>query len=383
MLTREGCLARRKRLFARLPDPPDYVLLFAPQHLVYFANYFQTPFVFRGTNAGAVLIVSADGGAVLICDNQLQAFADKAYVDDVVAPVWYRGQQSAPQRAQLLVQTTLDKLKACRFGHCGYEATHVPAGIVDGLRALCPTARFTGVDAIIHQLKRSKDADELAVMRRSLAASDAAFEAARRQTRPGMTELDVFLLVQEAAQRELGEGAIVYGDFVSGARCEKVGGPPSERVIQAGDLVLVDFSVIVRGYRGDCANTFVCGAAPRDELQQLCEACLEAMAAGEALLRAGRACREVDAAVRASFAQRGLAENFHSHSGHGIGLGHPDPPYIVPDSDDTLVAGDVVTLEPGQYIPGKAGMRFEHNFLITETGCQRLSQLQLRLDQGP
>jgi Xaa-Pro aminopeptidase len=369
-------------LFARLDDPPEAILVFDPQHLMYFANYYQDPFVFRSANAAAVLIFAANGQATLICDNQLQTFADQAHVDEVIAPVWYRGDQSADHRASKLVQSALIKLEGCAVDHFGYEAAHVPAAILDGLRSLCGTVRLSPVDAAMHSMKRSKDADELAVIRSSLAAADAAFEAARLQTRPGMTELDVFLLVQRTAQQHLGHAAIVYGDFVSGPRTEQVGGPPSDRMIERGDLVLIDFSVVIRGYRGDCANTFVCGAPPRDDHLRLHAACLEAMAAGETLLKPGTPCRDVDRAVRDAFATRGLADHFRSHSGHGVGLGHPDPPYIVPNSGETLQAGDVVTLEPGQYVAGCGGMRFEHNYLITDSGYQRLSNLQLRMDQG-
>jgi Xaa-Pro aminopeptidase len=98
-------------------------------------------------------------------------------------------------------------------------------------------------------------------------------------------------------------------------------------------------------------------------------------------VRAGRAARDIDAAVRSSFAGKHLAENFRSHSGHGIGLGHPDPPYLVPDSTDTLVVGDVIAIEPGQYITGVAGMRYERNYLVTEMGCEVLTHLPHQLDQ--
>jgi Xaa-Pro aminopeptidase len=382
MLTREGCLARRRRLFDAFSEQPDWVVLFDPQNLMYFANYFQTPFVYRSANAAAALIMGGDGSSILVCDNQLKVFADEAYADEVIAPVWYRGRESAPHRRSHLVGQVLERLKQCAGSHFLLEGSAVPAAVVEGLRASQPNVRITLIDEVLHALKRSKDADELEVMRRAIHAGDVAFDTALRKVQPGMSELEVFLLVQQTAQQTLGEQAQLYGDFVSGPRCETGGGPPSERVIEAGDLVLIDFSVIVRGYRGDCANTFVCAATPTAEQRRLHEACLEAMSAGEALLRAGQSCREIDRAVRDSLAARHLAENFTSHAGHGLGLGHPDPPYIVPDSVDTLVAGDIVTLEPGQYIRGTAGMRYERNYRITETGYEVLSQLKLQIDQN-
>lgn len=381
MLTLEGCQARRARLFASLDRPVDYALVFDPQHQMYFANYYQTPFVFRTTNAAAVLILAADGRATLVCDNQLQVFAQQAFVDEIVAPVWYRGRESAPHREAALVRSTLDQLAKLKADRFGYEAAVTPVGIIDGLRQQRSGVELTPIDAVIHHLKRAKDPDEVSLIRRSLMASDLAFNTALAKVRPGMKELEVFQLVQDTAQQAIGEAVIVYGDFVSGPRCQKVGGPPSDREIEPRDLVLLDFSVVVRGYRGDCANTFVCGGRPSDEERRLYDACLAAMATGESLLKAGQSCRGLYDAVRDSFASRHLADTFHTHAGHGIGLGHPDPPYIVPESSDTLLAGDVITLEPGQYHPGVAGMRYERNYLITDTGYELLSHLKLEIDQ--
>jgi Xaa-Pro aminopeptidase len=85
--------------------------------------------------------------------------------------------------------------------------------------------------------------------------------------------------------------------------------------------------------------------------------------------------------VRGHFASLKLDHAFTSHSGHGLGLGHPEPPYFVPESDETLVAGDVVALEPGLYIEGVGGMRYERNYLITPDGFETLSNHALRIEQ--
>ncbi len=163
-------------------------------------------------------------------------------------------------------------------------------------------------------------------------AGEAAQAAALAEIQPGMTELDAYLIVQRAAIAALGEQAIVYGDFASGPRCElEKGGPPTSRKIEPGDLLLLDFSVIVSGYRGDFTNTFAVGGGPTTRQRELFDACLGALSAGEARLKPGTAARDVDAAVRGHFAKLGLDHAFTSHSGHGLGLGHPEPPYFVPE----------------------------------------------------
>lgn len=381
MLTAAGCRRRRDRLWDQLDPRPDWVLIADPQHLVYLANYYPSPFVFRGVNSGAVLILGADGSSILAGDNQLKAFAQQAHVDEVLLPAWYEGKKSAPNRGELLLRTVLERMQRCPGGRIGCEAAKLPAGIIEGLRQSHAELELSAVDDVLWRMKRQKDADEMDCMRLSMRAGSAAHLAALAQTRPGMTELDVYLLVEQAAMREAGRQAVVYGDFVSGPRTGQKGGPPSERVIEKGDLVLLDFSVVVNGYRGDFANTFVCGAKPSGEQRLLFEACLAALAAGERLVRAGAAARDIDQAVRHNFAGQGLAEHFISHSGHGLGLGHPDPPYLVPESTDTLLAGDVVAIEPGQYTLGESGMRFEHNYLVTDGGYEVLSEHALQIEQ--
>src|SRR5204863_3570191 len=107
--------------------------------------------------------------------------------------------------------------------------------------------------------------------------------------------------------------------------------------------------------------------------------CTAAMAAGEAELRAGAACLTVYQAVRGVFEKQGMAEWFPHHAGHGLGLTHPEAPFLVRHADESLLAGDVVTLEPGLYVPNIGGIRIENNYLITAAGYERLSQHTIAL----
>jgi Xaa-Pro aminopeptidase len=384
MLTAEGCAARRARLWGALSAPCDLLVVGDPSHLIYFAGYTPSPFVFR-TMESAALLVLEPGSATLVADNLLTPYLQRAFVDQVDAPVWYDGQRAAPHRRSRLIGSTLQRLAqqpAARLARVGIELASVPSGVIEGLRRARPDVEIQDISAVIRPLRRSKDPDELALIRRAIQAGEAAHAAALAQVQPGMTELDVYRLVQTAAIAALGEPAIVYGDFVSGPRCAvERGGPPSLRVIAPGDLLLLDFSVIVSGYRGDFTNTFAVGAAPSERQRAMFDACVGALRAGEALLKPGTPARAVDAAVRSHFASLGLDAAFTTHTGHGIGLGHPEPPYLVPESDETLQAGDVVAVEPGLYIEDAGGMRFERNYLITADGFETLSNHELRIAQ--
>src|SRR4029077_6545396 len=113
--------------------------------------------------------------------------------------------------------------------------------------------------------------------------------------------------------------------------------------------------------------------------RRLYELCTQAMAAGEKELRAGTDCLTVFTAVNDVFEKAGVAQHFGHHAGHGLGLTHPEAPFFVPQANETLLAGDVVTLEPGLYIDGVGGIRIEHNYHITERGYERLSQHTIAL----
>ena len=381
MLTAQGCQARRDRLFAALPSPCDFLVVGDPAHLVYFAGYSPSPFEFRSMESSALLILEA-GRSTLIADNLLEPFLDKALADEVVAPTWYDGTGPTRHRRGQVVESTLGRLASIPGEKVGVELAAVPAGLVEGLRAARPGLEIVDIGPIIRGLRRAKDADEVAVLKRAMKAGEAAQKAALARMMPGMTELDAYLLVQDAAIQDLGERAIVYGDFASGPRtATDKGGPPTSREIEAGDLLLLDFSVIVDGYRGDFTNTFAVGGPATARQRELFEACVGAIRAAEATLKPGARAGEVDSAVREHFRSLGLLEHFPHHTGHGIGLGHPEPPYLVPDGPEVLVVGDVITVEPGLYIEGVGGMRFERNYLITEGGFENLSNHELKLEQ--
>jgi Xaa-Pro aminopeptidase len=364
MLTAEGCRSRRLRLWQQLDPKPDtdYLLLCDPIHLVYLANFWVDPFSL-GAWFGGYLLLRKDGQAKLLHDNRLPKSVEQAHVEERRPVIWYDGQAPGKGPRQLALLETVNPagrgLRVHDRSNDPYAATLVNT---------------------LAQMRRRKDADELAVLRQCMKATEAGHAWARANVKPGMTELDVYCGVNSACIHAAGHAAIVYGDFAVSPGPQRRGGPPTDKVIEPGDMLILDYSVVLGGYRSDFTNTLVVGKAPTTDQKRLFDLCTQAMAAGEKELRAGAACLTVYQAVRGVFDTEGMAEYFPHHAGHGLGLTHPEAPFFVRQADETLLAGDVVTLEPGLYVPGLGGIRIEHNYLVTERGFERLSHHTIALN---
>lgn len=363
MLSAEGCRARRERLWRQLDPPPDgdHLRLADPVHLMYLGGFSVDPFSLGG-GFGGVLLLRRDGHAKLLHDNRLPKSVESAQVEERIVVPWYDGQSPGRGPRQLALLASVN-----------------PSGT--GLR-MHDRPGDPYAATVIHtiaELRRRKDPDEVALMRRCMRATEAGHQWARDNVKPGMTELDVYCGVSTACIRAAGQAVIVYGDFAVSPGSERRGGPPTDRVLAPGDMLILDYSVVIGGYRSDFTNTLVVGKEPTADQQRLYDLCIQAMAAGEKELRAEASCREVYGAVRQVFENASVAQHFPHHAGHGLGLTHPEAPFFVREANESLVAGDVVTLEPGLYIDGIGGIRIEHNYLITGKGYERLSNHTIAL----
>ncbi len=357
MLTAQGCRHRRERLWRQLDPPPetDYLLLSDPLHLVYFANYWVDP-ISLGAGFPGYLVLRKDGHARLLHDDRAPKSTGAAHVEERRSIPWYDGQAPAAGPRQLAV---LSEVNPMRGGVRVHDRPGDP---------LAPQLIRTIAD-----MRRQKDPDEIDVLKHCMRATDAGHAWARANIKPGMTELDVYSGVSAACVKAAGMPVVVYGDFAVSPGPERRGGPPTERVLEAGNMFILDYSVVMCAYRSDFTNTLVVGKEPNADQQRLQRLCLDAMSAGEKELRAGAECLAVYQAIRGVFEKAQMADYFPHHGGHGLGLSHPEDPYIVRTANQTLLAGDVVTLEPGLYVEGIGGVRIEHNYLITQSGYERLS----------
>jgi Xaa-Pro dipeptidase len=355
MLTAEGCRQRRMRLWERLGTlGVERLALADPIHLRYFANADFDP-ISLVADMPAVLLITRDGNSTLVLDRRSPHSVDAAHVDETIKTDWYPGSSPGEGPRQLALDRALAKLG------------------VTGLQDCFGNPHHKQVVSTIAEMRRSKDPDEVSALRACVTACEAGHAWARANIRAGMSELDVYAGVNAACEKVAGKPVIVYGDFAVSPGPERKGGPPTDRILKTGDMFILDYSVVIGGYRSDFTNTFVVGGNPNAEQKRLYYLCVAAMQAGEKALRAGATCQSVYDAVNGVFAAAKMAEHFTHHAGHGLGLTHPEAPYFVRKSTESLVAGDVMTLEPGLYVTGIGGIRIEHNYLITATGYERLS----------
>lgn len=221
------------------------------------------------------------------------------------------------------------------------------------------------IEPLIFALRRCKEADEIRMLDRANQANAAMYARAREIVRPGLNELDLFNELQATAVRTLGEPLTYFGqDFQSASH----GGPPRNRQMQAGELIILDLGVGFRGYYSDNARTLVVGDEPTAVQQLAWQAAAEVFDMIAAEARSGVSCRGLFEKAKAMLDRR-LPWSFHHHLGHGVGLAPHEGPHLNPNWDDTLAVGDFFAVEPGLYHEDlRHGVRLEQNYLVTDRG---------------
>ena len=236
--------------------------------------------------------------------------------------------------------------------------------------AECPDASW-----VVGSLRVCKDAQEIAAMRDAVKVAQAALEATLPTIRVGMQEKEiagelVVQLLRHGSQPEMPFAPIVS----SGPNSANPHASPSDRKLQPGDLLVVDWGAAVDGYISDLTRTFAVGKVD-EEYQKIHTIVQAANAAGRAAARPGVPCANVDIAARAVIEKAGYGQYFTHRTGHGIGMEPHEDPYIRGDNMQYQEPGMTFTVEPGIYLPGRNGVRIEDNVVIKENGAECLSDM--------
>ena len=221
--------------------------------------------------------------------------------------------------------------------------------------------------AFLSAFRRKKCAEEVQKMERAQRIAEAALEQILPTIRPGRTEKEIALELDYTMLR-MGADALSFQTIVvSGENSSLPHGVPGSRAVRDGDLITMDFGAVVDGYHSDMTRTVALGSCT-PEMREIYEIVLQAQLASLSVMRPGTLCKDADAAARDVITAAGYGAYFGHGTGHGVGVDIHERPNVSPRSAETLAAGDVVTAEPGIYLPGKFGVRIEDMVLITKDG---------------
>lgn len=283
--------------------------------------------------------------------------------------------QAAAHGADLAVVVDSDAVAAAvaflAAGPVALEADHITWAAQRRL-AEATDVELVATSGLVAGLRARKDPDELDRIRRAAAITDAALADVVALAGTGCTEKALAAALDDAIRRHGGSGPAYETIVASGSNAALPHARPTDRIIEPGDLVIIDVGCLYRGYRSDMTRSFVVGE-PDLHQRHLLEAVLAAQQAGIAAVGPGVSARAVDTACRDALASVDLADRFIHGTGHGVGLAIHERPAINSRTDDILEVGMVVTVEPGVYLEGSGGVRWEDLLVVTTDGAEVLT----------
>ncbi|MBX3427133.1 MAG: aminopeptidase P family protein [Pirellulales bacterium] len=321
------------------------------RHIQYFTGFWPTP------HDAALLYVSAEGTSVLAVPERLatgEFAADRCLgvTENRLGTMLQDPYAASFHRIKDVLPTS---------GRVGTDSPEL---------LWLESPRWRDISPTLLDLRRTKDADEVELVRHAIRGCEAAYARARQILAPGVREIDLYAEMQSAAVKELGVPIEELGnDFQAGTP----GGPPRRRAVLAGELMPLDVAVSVRGYRCDLCRTFVVNGQPTSKQQEAALLVLEALRYVEQNAKHGVSGMHLYDEVR------GMLSGVHPwtfphHLGHGTGLNAHESPRLNPHWNDTLQLGDLVAVEPGLYGPDLGGgVRIEDDYWITAGGSTKLS----------
>lgn len=328
-------------------------LIISPENRKYFTGF---------DSSDGFLLVSADR-AVFITDGRYIEAAEKQIS---ACEVMLLG-KTYPQIATILQEMN------CR--HLLVESTRMTVSTYNSLKGVLKNISIstdTTLDTIINSIRSIKTRNEVEGIIKAQRIAENAFEHILKFIKVGVTEKEIALELDFYMLRNGGEGLSFETIAVSGANSSMPHGVPSNKKIENGDFITLDFGTIINGYHSDMTRTVAMGFAT-DEMKNVYDIVLKAQNNCLANIRSGINCKDGDDFARSVIRDAGYGQYFTHSTGHGVGVEIHEFPNLSPASDSVLQVGNIVTVEPGIYIPEKFGVRIEDMALITENGCENLT----------
>ncbi len=320
-----------------------------------------------GANVRWLTGFTGSSGVVVIGAEERLFFTDFRYGERAAREV-------APEFERIVIERGLisDAAKRLR-GRVGYDDAHTSVKNLGRLTELAPEGvALLAASGLVERLRRHKDDAELAAIAEAARLADEVYEWIFDQDLVARTERDVMLAAHQR-MLELGAEDPSFAAIVAaGENSALPHHESSEREIGAGEVLLIDMGAIVDGYCSDCTRTVATGELDGD-VREVYEVVRSAQAKALEAIRAGLAGPEADALARDAIVAAGYGDEFGHGLGHGVGIDIHEAPRLSKRSEDTLEPGDVVTVEPGIYLPGRFGVRIEDLVTVTEGGIRNLS----------
>lgn len=254
----------------------------------------------------------------------------------------------------------------------GFESQHISVEDMNSLRKLLPRRNFIPATSILENVTAIKDDKEIDLIRSAAGISDKVFDKLLTLVRPGIRECDIAAEISYW-HKKYGAECDAFDPIVA---CGERGALPhaqaSERKIRSGELVVLDFGCRYRGYHSDITRTLAIGN-PSAEMKKVYRIVLDAQKKAIDAVRSGVTARSIDTIARKHIQKNGYGRYFIHSLGHGLGIHVHDPLRVSAISSAVLETGNVVTIEPGIYIPGRYGVRIEDDIVVRESGCDILT----------
>jgi Xaa-Pro aminopeptidase len=352
--------ARVERLAELLPDAGVDVLLVTDLvNVRYLTGY-------TGTN-----------GLALIGPQTRTFITDFRYVEQAAEEVHPSFERRRAPRE--LIESIEDSLPDGGVLRLGFEDAHT--SVRDHARLtelLSAHAELVPVNGLVERLRAVKEPEEIEYIRAATVLADTAFERLIHDGLVGRTEREVAIALEHDMRERGADHASFETIVAAGPHGALPHAQPREVEIKRGDMVVIDWGAELDGYCSDCTRTVAAGE-PADGAREIYELVLEAQLAGVEAVKAGVEGRAVDRVAREVIEHAGHGDQFGHGLGHGVGLAVHEGPRLSQRSDDTLAAGNVVTVEPGIYVPGRFGVRIEDLVVATDDGCEVLTSVSKRL----
>ncbi len=324
---------------------------------------------------------TGSAGMVLLGRDHAHLITDSRYYEQVrrQAPDFElveAGYQTVERLGELLEELGAERV--------GFEATQTTVDQLDRYREKLPDIDWQSTKGLLSGLRAIKTADEIERIRRAVALADRAMELAYERARPGMTERELAWQL-EVFMREQGAEAVAFDIIVAagenGALPHHL---PGDKIIEAGEPIVIDMGARLDGYNSDVTRSFSIGPARDPDYLAVWDIVDRANRAAADGLRAGRTGPEVDSLARDMIEAAGYEENFGHSLGHGVGLEvHEMPKLSQLAGDRPLAPGMVATIEPGIYLPGRFGVRIEDIAVVREDGAEILTQVAKFAERQP